>query len=106
MHASILNHCTLIVEKDDAVGFVDVDSGQVTFHHVIGEKVCDTGICGISCISGHENESLYAIGDIATPPRIILYAYPKICLRQLQRKLFKFELREIDFFTEFFFLPN
>lgn len=87
-NASIINHSIVVFGKYDAVGFVDVESGQVTFHHVIDETVCNNGICGISCISGHENESIYAIGDISTPPRIILYAYPKKCVRQLQRKLF------------------
>lgn len=87
-NASILNHSILIFGKDDAVGFVDVDSGQVTFHHIVDEKVRDNGIRGITCISGHENESIYAIGDISTPPRIILFAYPKVCLRQLQSKPF------------------
>lgn len=98
-NASILNRSVFIFGKDDAVGFVDVDSGQVTFHHVIDEKVCDIGICGISCISGHENEPIYAIGDISTPPRIILYAYPKMCLRQLQSKLFVFHTGEILTFS-------
>lgn len=87
VNTSILNHNILIFGKDDAVGFVDIDSGRVTFHHVIDEKVSDTGICGVSCISGHGNESIYAIGDISMPPRIILYEYPNICLRQLQSKL-------------------
>lgn len=85
-NACILNHSVLIFGRDDAVGFVDIETGQVTFHHVVDAKVCDIGICGISCISGHENESIYAIGDISTPPRIILYAYPEECLRQLQSK--------------------
>lgn len=86
--ASVINHSILVIAKYDAVEFVDVENGQAIFHHVIDGKVCGNGICGISCIAGHENELIYAIGDICTPPRIILYTYPKTCMGQLQSKAF------------------
>lgn len=83
-NVSIINHRNIVLGKHDSVGFIDVESGQATFHYVIGKKVCDKEIWGISCVSGHENELIYAIGDISIPPRIILYGYPEVCIGQLQ----------------------
>lgn len=86
VNASVINHSTVVFGRFDAVGFVDVENGLVKFHHVIDEKVCGNGISGVSCISGHENELIYAIGDVSTPPRIILYAFPNTSMGQLQSK--------------------
>lgn len=83
---SVVNHSILAFGKHDAIGFVDVESGQVTFHHVIDEQVKDKGIGGISCISGNASESVYAIGDISIPARIILYSISQGCIGQLQSK--------------------
>lgn len=88
---SVFNHSTIVFGKHDAIGFVDVESGQVTYHHVIDEQVKDKGICGISCVSGNANESIYAIGDISIPPRIILYSVSQGCIGQLQSRLVKLE---------------
>lgn len=92
---SVINHSILAIAKYDAVAFVDVESGQITFQYLIDEKVRDEGICGISCVSAHENELIYAIGDICTPARIILFTYPKTCLGQLQSETssFNFHIR-------------
>lgn len=92
---SVINHSIFAFGKHDAIGFVDVESGQVTFHHVIDEKVTDEGIRGISCISGNTSESIYAIGDISSPSRIILYSMSKGCMGQLRSKLDKLEMKNI-----------
>lgn len=90
---SVINHTMCAFEKHDAVGFVDIESGQTTFHHVIDENVEDRSISGISCISATANEMIYAIGDVSTPPRIILYSYPNTCIGQLQSRWLVFKLR-------------
>lgn len=81
---SIINHNTFAFGKHDAIGFADAESGQVKFHHIIDEQVANKGICGISCISGNTNESIYAIGDISIPPRVILFSISSGCIGQLQ----------------------
>lgn len=83
---SVLNQSFLAFNKYDAIGFVNIENGEVAFHHVIDKQVASHGICGISCISGHKYEPIYVIGDISTPPRIILFKYPNECIGQLKRK--------------------
>lgn len=85
---SVINHNILGFSKHDAIGFVNMDNGTTTFHHIIDENVADRGIDGISCFSGHTNEPIYAIGDIGTPPRIILFSYPNECIGQLKSRIF------------------
>lgn len=94
---SVINQNTLGFSKNDAIGFVNIENGHVKFHHVIDEKVKDVGISGISCISGHKSEPIYAIGDISTPPRIILFTYPNECIGQLSNN---------NYNTEIFWLNN
>lgn len=84
---SVINQNTLAFSKNDAIGFVNIEDGHVKFHHVIDEIVKDIGISGISCISGHKYEPIYAIGDISTPPRIILFTYPNECIGQLRSRM-------------------
>lgn len=86
----VINSSILAFGKHDAIGFIDIANGHVTYRHVIDEIVMDRGICGISCISGNSNESIYAIGDISTPPRIVLFSSTKGCISQLQSRQFQF----------------
>lgn len=83
---SVLNRNTLVFSRYDAIGFISIEDGQVEFHHVIDKTVMDSKICGISCISGHKYEPIYAIGDISTPSRIILFTYPNECIGQLKSR--------------------
>lgn len=83
---SVFNQNTLVFSKHDAIGFINVEDGRVTYHHVIDKSVMGTGVCGISCISGHKYELIYAIGDISTSPRIILFTHPNECIGQLKRR--------------------
>lgn len=87
---SIINHSILAIGKHDAIGFVNFEDGKVTFNHVIDEKIMNHGIDGISCISGHKTEPIYAIGDISTPPRIVLFSYPNQTLGQLKSMTYIF----------------
>lgn len=80
---SVIDHNILAFGKHDAIGFVNVENGKITFNYVIDEKLQNQGIGGISCISGHKTEPIYAIGDISTP-RIILFSYPSQILGQLK----------------------
>lgn len=78
---SVINHNTLAFGKHDAIGFVNIESGQLTFHHVVDEQ----GIPGISCIAGNKNEPIYAIGEISTPSRIVLFSSQQnACIGQLK----------------------
>lgn len=82
---SVINHNTLVFGKHDAIGFVNIESGQLTFHHVVDEQVKSAGISGISCIAGNKNEPIYAIGDISTPSRIVLFSSQQnACIGQLK----------------------
>lgn len=83
----VVNQNTLAFSKYDAIGFINIEDGQVEFHHVIDKKVLDIEICGISCISGHKYEPIYAIGDISTPSRIILFTYPNECIGQFKSEM-------------------
>lgn len=84
MEVSVINHNILAFNRHDAIGFVHMDDGKVTFQHIIGKNVTNRGIDGISCFAGHANEPIYAIGDSCAPPRIILFSHPNECLGQLK----------------------
>lgn len=83
---SVIKQNVFAFSKYDAIGFINIDDGQVKFHHVIDKNVVGTGIAGISCISGHKYERIYAIGDISTPPRIILFTYLNEYIVQLKSR--------------------
>lgn len=83
-NCSVINHSIFAFGKHDAIGFANVENHQVNFHHVIDKQVMNRGICGISCIAGNINESIYAIGDISIPPRIILLTLANEYICQLQ----------------------
>lgn len=81
---SVINHNVLAFGKNDAIGFVNIEKSQLSFHHVVDKQIMGARICGISCMAGNRNEPIYAIGDISTPSRIILFSSENVCIGQLK----------------------
>lgn len=81
---SIMNHDTLAFGKSDGISFVNLESGEQSFNYIIDKEVMSSSICGVSCIAANKNEPIYAIGDISTPPRILLYSCQNTCIGQLK----------------------
>lgn len=68
-------------ENGDAVGFINIDNGQKTFHYILSED----SVTGITCIAGNKTESIFALGCICNSvPLILIYSYPDIqCIGHL-----------------------
>lgn len=100
---SIMNHDTLAFGKSDGIGFVNLESGEQSFNYIIDKEVMSASVCGVSCIAANKNEPIYAIGDISTPPRILLYSCQNTCIGQLKSIQYFSALAPIFLFKKHYF---
>lgn len=82
-----INCDTIAFENGDAVGFININSGQTDFHYILSEK--PDPITGISCIAANQIESIFALGCISIVPYISLHSFPDVCcIASLKSKMF------------------
>lgn len=93
-HKMIKNNCTLINEttlaigKSEAIAFINLDSGQLSFHYATNQSNDDIKLSGVSCVAGNKCESIIAVADISTKPHILLFTYPQLkCISKLRSTL-------------------